>query len=90
MSEGLVTASYIGAIVLFILTLGGLSHQESARKGNLYGIIGMALAILATVFGPEVFNNIHIIIMVTEIFHNVYCFWIHRYIAIVSIDAYAS
>ena len=62
MSEGLVTASYIGAIVLFILTLGGLSHQESARKGNLYGIIGMALAILATVFGPEVYSNIHFII----------------------------
>jgi proton-translocating NAD(P)+ transhydrogenase subunit beta len=63
MSEGLVTAAYIGAIVLFILTLGGLSHQESARKGNLYGIIGMTLAVLATVFGPEVSSNIHIIII---------------------------
>ncbi len=63
MSEGLVTAAYIGAIVLFILTLGGLSHQESARKGNVYGIIGMTLAILATVFGPEVSSNLHIIII---------------------------
>lgn len=63
MSEGLVTSAYIGAIILFILTLGGLSHQESARKGNIYGIIGMTLAILATVFGPEVTSNIHIIII---------------------------
>jgi len=63
MSEGLVTASYIGAIILFILTLGGLSNQETARKGNVYGIIGMTLAILATVFGPEVSSNIHIIII---------------------------
>jgi proton-translocating NAD(P)+ transhydrogenase subunit beta len=63
MSEGLVTAAYIGAIVLFILTLGGLSNQETARKGNVYGIIGMTLAILATVFGPEVSSNLHIIII---------------------------
>lgn len=63
MSQGLVTASYIGAIILFILTLGGLSNQESSRKGNLYGMIGMTLAILATVFGPEVSSNIHIIII---------------------------
>lgn len=62
MSEGLVTAAYIGAILLFILTLGGLSNQETARKGNVYGIIGMTLAILATVFGPEVTSNIGIII----------------------------
>ena len=52
MSEGLVTVSYLGAIILFILTLGGLSHQESARKGNIYGMIGMTIAVLATVFGP--------------------------------------
>lgn len=63
MSEGLVTVSYIGATILFILTLGGLSHQESARKGNLYGIIGMAIAILATVFGPEVTGNFEYIII---------------------------
>lgn len=42
---------YIGATVLFILALGGLSRQETARRGNYYGIIGMALALLATVFG---------------------------------------
>ena len=41
-------AAYIGAAVLFILSLGGLSHQETARRGNLYGMIGMAVAIVAT------------------------------------------
>jgi len=63
MSEGLVTATYIGATILFILTLGGLSNQETARKGNIYGMIGMTIAILATVFGPEVSSNFHIIII---------------------------
>ena len=63
MSEGLVTAAYIGATILFILTLGGLSHQESARKGNIYGIVGMTIAVLATVFGPEVTSNFHLIII---------------------------
>jgi len=63
MGEGLVTVSYIGATILFILTLGGLSDQETARKGNIYGIIGMAIAILATVLGPEVSSNFHIIII---------------------------
>ncbi len=64
MSEGLVTASYIGATVLFILTLGGLSNQETARRGNLYGIIGMTLAILATVFGPQVSGSLSYILIV--------------------------
>lgn len=54
MSQGLVTVSYLGAAILFILSLGGLSHPETAKRGNLYGIAGMALAVLATVFGPEV------------------------------------
>ncbi len=56
MSLGLVTVSYIGATILFILSLGGLSHPESARRGNWFGIIGMGLAVLATVFGPGVTN----------------------------------
>ncbi|SVC30202.1 uncharacterized protein METZ01_LOCUS283056, partial [marine metagenome] len=51
MSEGIVTASYIGATILFILALGGLSSPETARRGNLCGIIGMALAVLATIAG---------------------------------------
>ncbi len=54
MSESLVTVAYIGAIILFILSLGGLSNPETSRRGNLYGIIGMTLAVLATVFGPRV------------------------------------
>lgn len=56
LSEGLVTVAYIGATILFILALGGLSNQETARRGNFYGMTGMAIAILATVFGPEVTN----------------------------------
>ncbi|MEL7328797.1 MAG: Re/Si-specific NAD(P)(+) transhydrogenase subunit beta [Cyanobacteria bacterium J06559_1] len=56
MSNNLVTVAYIAAIVLFILSLGGLSNQETAKRGNLYGIIGMALAIGATAFGAGVTN----------------------------------
>ncbi len=54
MSQGLATVAYIGAIVLFILSLGGLSHPETARRGNLFGIVGMTIAVLATVLGPRV------------------------------------
>ena len=54
MSATLATVSYIGATILFILSLGGLSNPESSRRGNLYGMIGMTLAVLATVFGPQV------------------------------------
>ncbi len=50
-SAGIVTVSYIVATVLFILALGGLSDQETARRGNWYGIIGMVIALLATVLG---------------------------------------
>ena len=54
MSASLATVSYIAATILFILSLGGLSNPETARRGNLYGIIGMTIAVLATVFGPRV------------------------------------
>ena len=54
LSPSLATVSYIGATILFILSLGGLSHPESSRRGNLYGMIGMTIAVLATVFGPRV------------------------------------
>ena len=50
-SSGIVTVSYIAATVLFILALGGLSNQETARRGNWYGIIGMGIALLATLLG---------------------------------------
>lgn len=48
MSDGLLTVSYLGASVLFILSLGGLAKQETARRGNLFGMIGIAAAILVT------------------------------------------
>ena len=54
MSESLATVSYIGATILFILSLGGLSHPATSLRGNLYGIIGMTIAVLATIFGPRV------------------------------------
>jgi H+-translocating NAD(P) transhydrogenase subunit beta len=56
MSNNLVTFAYITAIVLFILSLGGLSNQETAKRGNLYGIVGMALAIGATAFSAGISN----------------------------------
>jgi len=51
LNTGIITVSYIIATILFILALGGLSNQETARKGNWYGIIGMAIALLATILG---------------------------------------
>src|SRR5688572_2641173 len=54
MSATLLTAAYLGAAILFILSLGGLSNPETSRRGNLYGIIGMTIAVLATVLGPQV------------------------------------
>jgi NAD(P) transhydrogenase subunit beta len=54
MSSTLLTAAYLGAAILFILSLGGLSNPETSRRGNLYGIIGMTIAVLATVLGPQV------------------------------------
>ncbi len=60
MNPGIVTVSYIGATILFILALGGLSNQETARRGNMYGIIGMFIALAATIAG--VTGNIGILI----------------------------
>jgi len=54
MTGSLATVAYIGATILFILSLGGLSNPETARRGNLFGIIGMTVAVLATVLGPRV------------------------------------
>ena len=56
MSSGIVSAAYIGAAVLFILSLGGLSNQESAKRAVWYGILGMAIAVFVTIFGPGVYN----------------------------------
>ncbi len=55
------TAAYLFASILFILSLGGLSSQESAKKGVLYGIVGMAIAILSTVLGKGVHGYSYII-----------------------------
>ncbi|MBS0443281.1 MAG: Re/Si-specific NAD(P)(+) transhydrogenase subunit beta [Proteobacteria bacterium] len=54
MTDSLATVAYIGATVLFILSLGGLANPETARRGNVFGMIGMAIAVLATVLGPRV------------------------------------
>jgi len=54
MSPTLLTVSYLAATILFVLSLGGLSNPETSRRGNLYGMIGMAIAVLATVLGPHV------------------------------------
>ena len=56
LSNGLVSAAYIAASVLFILSLGGLSNQESAKRAVWYGIVGMAIAVLATILAPGVQN----------------------------------
>ncbi len=52
MDFGFTTAAYVVAAILFILSLGGLSGQESAKRAVWYGIVGMALAIAATLIGP--------------------------------------
>ena len=54
MAQGIVTVCYIAATILFILSLGGLSNQETARRGNIYGMVGMAIAILATIASDQV------------------------------------
>ena len=54
LSQNIVTAIYIAASVLFILSLGGLSNQEKAKRAVWFGIIGMALAVVGTIFGPGV------------------------------------
>ncbi|MGD1905285.1 MAG: Re/Si-specific NAD(P)(+) transhydrogenase subunit beta [Leptolyngbyaceae cyanobacterium] len=56
MSTNLLTVAYIAASVLFILSLGGLSNQESAKQGNWYGIAGMAIAFIATALSADVSN----------------------------------
>ena len=64
LSSNLVTAIYIAASVLFILSLGGLSNQEKAKRAVWFGIVGMALAVFGTVFGPQVSGFIWIIPMI--------------------------
>ena len=53
-SQGLITMSYVIAGVFFILSLGGLSHQETARRGNLFGIVGMLIALIMTLVSLQI------------------------------------
>lgn len=62
MISGIQTAAYVFASILFILSLGGLSSIESSKKGVLYGILGMLVAVAATIFGKNVEGHIYIII----------------------------
>jgi NAD(P) transhydrogenase subunit beta len=65
MSESLITVSYLGAAILFILALGGLKDNESARRGNLYGMLGMAIAVVVTITAFVTQNHtILIVVMV--------------------------
>ena len=64
MSIGLVTAAYVVAAILFILALGGLSNQEKAKRAIWYGIVGMALAVVATWATPGVGAHDLILIMI--------------------------
>lgn len=64
MTIGIVSAAYLAAAVLFILSLGGLSSQESAKRAVWYGISGMAIAVVATIFGPGVGNWMIVLMMI--------------------------
>jgi len=63
MASGTLTAAYIAATILFILSLGGLSNQETARRGNVYGMAGMAIAIIATIWSNQVSSYVVLFIM---------------------------
>jgi len=62
MSGGLVTAAYIVAAILFICSLAGLSRHETSKRGNIFGISGMAIALVATIFGPDSGNVVWILL----------------------------
>ncbi|MEM7708892.1 MAG: Re/Si-specific NAD(P)(+) transhydrogenase subunit beta [Pseudomonadota bacterium] len=61
MTQGLITVSYIASTILFILALGGLSNQETARRGNVYGMLGMGIALIATVTGIVSGNYVELV-----------------------------
>ena len=64
MSIGIVSAAYIASAILFILSLGGLSNQESAKRAVWYGIAGMGVAVVATVFGPGIGNYFLVLVAI--------------------------
>ncbi|MEM6936721.1 MAG: NAD(P)(+) transhydrogenase (Re/Si-specific) subunit beta, partial [Pseudomonadota bacterium] len=61
MTQGLITVSYIASTILFILALGGLSNQETARRGNIYGMLGMGIALIATMAGIVSGNYVELV-----------------------------
>ena len=64
MSQELITIAYLGATILFILSLGGLSNPETARRGNFYGVLGMSIAVVATLMAPRVTNYFPVVIAI--------------------------
>jgi len=64
MNNGFIISAYVISSILFILSLGGLSNQETSRRGNIYGMIGMAIAIVATLMSDQVSNYMLILIPV--------------------------
>jgi len=64
MSQELITVAYLGATILFILSLGGLRTPETARRGNFFGILGMAIALLTTLAAPEVNHFLPVVLAV--------------------------
>ena len=62
MSSGFVSAAYIIAAILFIFSLAGLSKQETAKRGNVFGMVGMGIALFVTVFGPNTQGLVWILI----------------------------
>ena len=63
MSPSLITVSYLGAAALFILALGGLKTNDTARRGNMFGIVGMIIAVLVTI-AAFVSNKLEILIVI--------------------------
>ncbi|MEJ2256200.1 MAG: Re/Si-specific NAD(P)(+) transhydrogenase subunit beta [Woeseiaceae bacterium] len=61
-NQGIIQVAYIIATILFILALGGLSNQETARRGNWYGIVGMAIALIATLVGDVTQNYVYLFV----------------------------
>ena len=64
LNESMATVAYIVAAVLFILSLAGLSHQTSAKRGNLFGMVGMLLAIVATIVGVMISGYVSMVIAI--------------------------
>ncbi|MDQ7070490.1 MAG: NAD(P)(+) transhydrogenase (Re/Si-specific) subunit beta [Rhodobacterales bacterium] len=64
MSIGIVMAAYIAASVLFILSLGGLSNMEKAKRAVWYGIVGMGVAVVVTIFGPDSGNYLLLLLAI--------------------------